>query len=209
MLAWLQDHTAAITAVTSLISVLIWLVYAQLLYQNYRRQRRPKIIISQVGERNIDSLCLLSNMSQEAIYIECVQLLAHTEEHSACVNITDFVDQLDGDDMQIVPGSGTYQGPLASGNCLTLGSFKRMTERLLIQTQVGDNKIKKEDIKQLTVRIVATYGPENRPVGAFRTFLLETDEQSALRLYPERVYTGQYRHFYNRRRAARWLKGSY
>lgn len=210
---WLQSNTAAITATTSLISVMIWLIYAQLLYQNYRRQRRPKIIISQVGERSPKSMCLLSNMSQEALYIESVQIVVTAKQGVFCDNVTDFVDQME-DIEGVRPGNGTCQGPLASGDSLTVGTFSHLIERALRHIQQHSQtsttpRIHSEEIQSITIRIVATYGPEKRPVGAARTFTLDHSHQEGASMAPERVYTAQYNHFYNRRKAARWLRATY
>lgn len=43
---WISQHHDSLTALTSIGTLLIWLVYAQLLYKGYRRQRRPRLIIN-------------------------------------------------------------------------------------------------------------------------------------------------------------------
>lgn len=67
---WLNQNSGAISAVTGILTLMIWVFYAQLLYNGYVRQRRPRIIINRGSGKNLSSLCLISNMSAEAIFVQ-------------------------------------------------------------------------------------------------------------------------------------------
>ena len=67
---WLNDNAQAISAVASICTLFVWVFYAQLLYNGYVRQRRPRVIINRGKGIGVDSICLISNMSSEAIYVQ-------------------------------------------------------------------------------------------------------------------------------------------
>lgn len=47
--------------------MIIWLVYAQLLYLGFRRQRNPRLIINRGRNKDINALCLISNKTVEKL----------------------------------------------------------------------------------------------------------------------------------------------
>ena len=46
MIDWIEQHSTLLQTAVSLATLLVWIFYAQLLFQNYRRVRRPKIVIN-------------------------------------------------------------------------------------------------------------------------------------------------------------------
>ena len=71
----------AISAIASVLTLFVWVFYAQLLYNGYVRQRRPRIIINRgKGVEEAEALCLISNMSNEAIYIQHLVAVLHAQK---------------------------------------------------------------------------------------------------------------------------------
>lgn len=90
MLEWVANHSKTISAVASIGSFFIWLVYAQLLYHNFRRQRRPRVLINRGKSKGIDSLCIISNMSAESIFIEHIVAQLDTNCGSLLMDVTEL-----------------------------------------------------------------------------------------------------------------------
>lgn len=87
---WLSQHHQSITALTSIATLMIWLVYAQLLYKGYRRQRRPRLIINRGKSKDINALCIISNMSAEPVFIEYIVAELQTSHGTIVMDVTDL-----------------------------------------------------------------------------------------------------------------------
>ncbi|MGO1462210.1 MAG: hypothetical protein ACTHYN_09705 [Marinobacter sp.] len=187
MYDWIAEHQKVLSVLASLGSVIIWLVYAQLLYLGFRRQRSPRLIINRGRNKNINALCLISNMSAEAIFIEYIIAELKTSEGTITMDVTDFEQEYDeGDEdpegkrgrstlnqRSISVMNNTWQGPLESGGFLHIGTFSELIQRL-----AGDEGIRMQEnvpegdleFTRLTLRLIGIYGPENMPIGAERSF---------------------------------------
>ena len=190
------------------------MVYAQLLYAGFRRQRRVSLLITRAVTKDVDALCLISNMSAEPVYLLYIIAVLETDRYTITMNITDRErigntsptaagdagpnpgTEPDSDEgPETVPpsnpspdsGSGsrtdsssssattagravelTFQGPLESGGFMSLGRFGHIVDRLL-QHASSTGQLQATPQK-LTLKILAGYGPEDRPVGALRSF---------------------------------------
>ncbi|TNC60456.1 hypothetical protein FHG71_22030, partial [Rubellimicrobium roseum] len=80
MLDWLSANSDAVNVVLNLAMLLVWIVYLQVFVSSYRRQRRANILISVGGGSGLDARCLVSNMSEGAIYIRSLVLDLITAE---------------------------------------------------------------------------------------------------------------------------------
>lgn len=67
MLEWISEHSDALNVLLSAAMLLVWLGYFEVFLRGYRRERRPKILISRGSGSSLRAHCLLSNMSAEAI----------------------------------------------------------------------------------------------------------------------------------------------
>ena len=55
MLEWLSNNSNWITPATSIGTLLVWIFYAQLLYNGYSRQTRPRLLINRgVSDEGLD-----------------------------------------------------------------------------------------------------------------------------------------------------------
>jgi len=175
---WIAEHHQVLSVCASFGSLIIWLVYAQLLYLGFRRQRSPRLIINRGRNKDINALCLISNMSAESVFIEYIIAELETSEGEITMDVTDFEREYsegDEDDGQppLDVRENTRQGPIESGGFLHIGTFCELIQRL-----ARDENIKVTDgipqgeleFTRLTLSLIGIYGPENMPIGAERSF---------------------------------------
>ncbi|SHM22631.1 hypothetical protein SAMN05878437_1858 [Vreelandella subglaciescola] len=181
-------------------TLIIWLVYAQLLYSGFRRQRSPKLIINRGSKKDINALCIISNMSAEAIFISYVFAEIETNQGTIELDVTDLEhissedNNSENDSDPNVHGDpigklsdNTRQGPLASGGYLHIGSFNSLICRIGKEEGLDmDGHIPRGSLEFISISIllVAIYGPEKMPVGAERRFRLN-NKNSKYSLTPE------------------------
>ncbi|MCR4264679.1 hypothetical protein [Nitratireductor sp. ZSWI3] len=168
MWAWLQQNHGQVSALASVLTLVIWTLYFQLLLSSYRYRLRPKILINRGAGHTLKAHCLIANMSAEPVYIEAV--------------VTDLGCRTDGDrvtrhrcslselDLEVSSGGDPrpqwFQGPLKSGEWIDIGTYERLIDRARKTTGVTD------PVCEVTVTVVATYTAQDSPVAAFRTFEL-------------------------------------
>lgn len=183
MLDWISQNAKVLTFFTNLGVLVVWLGYAQLLYLGFTRQRRPRIIINRGKKKDIDALCIISNMSAESIFIEYIIAELETSEGTITMDVTDFEQEYEEGDEEKQENSSslgtvsenTRQGPLASGNFLHIGTFSQLIKRLAKDEGIEmDGHRPQGDLRfqNVTVRLIGVYGPEDLPIGAERNFEL-------------------------------------
>lgn len=192
MYEWIAEHHKVLSVCASFASVTIWLVYAQLLYLGFRRQRSPRLIINRGRNKNINALCLISNMSAESVFIEYIIAELETSEGAITMDVTDFEQEYnegDEDDEQrnssakslsLAATENTRQGPIEPGGFLHIGTFCELIQRLARDEGIQMNgSVPQGDLEftRLTLRLIGIYGPENMPVGAERSFDLKIGER--------------------------------
>ncbi len=196
MLNWIAEHQKSLSVIASFSSVLIWLVYAQLLYLGFRRQRSSRLIINRGRNKDISALCLISNMSAESVFIQYIIAELHTSQGVITMDVTDFEQEYnkgDEDEEQrnndtsgvIDVTENTRQGPIKPGGFSHIGTFKELVERIARCENINmDGHMPQSDIEfsHITIRLIGIYGPENKPIGAERGFdLTYNEEQFSLR----------------------------
>jgi len=187
---WISQHHDSLTALTSIGTLLIWLVYAQLLYKGYRRQRRPRLIINRGKRKDINALCIISNMSAEPVFIEYIVAELETSRGSIVMDVTDFERDYSGrdddnrgeSDEQHEPDEvpdrvrdNTRQGPVQPGDFLHIGTFQNIVRRMARQAKIemqGFRPAGDLEFERLTIQLIGIYGPEDLPMGAERSFTL-------------------------------------
>lgn len=183
---WISQHHDSLTALTSIGTLLIWLIYAQLLYKGYRRQRRPRLIINRGKRKDINALCIISNMSAEPVFIEYIVAELETSRGSIVMDVTDFERDYDGesngdeqrkrDEIPERVRDNTRQGPLQPGDYLHIGTFQNIVRRMARQAKIemqGFRPAGDLEFERLTIQLIGIYGPEDLPIGAERSFTLQ------------------------------------
>ncbi|MGQ7262738.1 hypothetical protein [Vreelandella sp. V005] len=199
---WLNDNAQAISAIASICTLFVWVFYAQLLYNGYVRQRRPRVIINRGKGTGVDAICLISNMSSEAIYVQHLVAVLHTQKQSYSLDVVEY--QQRGSEQQEA-SYRTHQGPLASGDYLNLQSFGDIVNQVKEYWEIDDNLLHEQNI-QLEIRVIAIYGSEDMPTGASRSFNLNLDASPNRQLIPASVDTDRLNSRGQRKRVLEWAK---
>jgi hypothetical protein len=144
MYDWIADNYKVLSVCASLASVSVWLVYAQLLYLGFRRQRSPRLIINRGRNKDINALCLISNMSAESVFIEYIIAELETSSGTITLDVTDFEleylesgnsgdgqsDQAAGNQRPLNASENTRQGPIPPGGFFHIGTFNELIQRI-------------------------------------------------------------------------------
>ncbi|PSJ20980.1 hypothetical protein CVH10_14405 [Halomonas sp. ND22Bw] len=226
MFEWLAQHRDVLVVFINLVTLAIWLVYAQLLYWGFRRQRRPRLLINRGKKRDIDALCIISNMSAESIFLEYIVADLETSRGTITVDVTDREQQYsEGDETRgdttthdgspperrHDPSAGrhdTRQGPLDSGDFLHIGTFSGLIHSIAELEGIemaGHRPADDLVLHSLTIRLIGIYGPEDMPVGAERRFRLE-DRGDQCALTPASWDTKRLASWRQRRRLRRLIQ---
>jgi len=219
MIDWILANQTLFNAGISTITVLVWILYAQLLYSGFRRQRTPRVIINRGRQKDLNALCIISNMSQEAIYVEYILATLRTSHGKVVMDVTDFerssadVQHEDNDpaDTAMAPSENlrddTRQGPLLSGDFMHIGTFVDLANRLAREAGIkmrGDRPEGDIRLQCLSIQIIALYGPDSRPISATRDFNIQSDE-SGTTLTPTSWQTRQGVSYLHRRRLGKFV----
>lgn len=199
---WLEEHSQVITAIANICTLFVWLFYAQLLYYNFARQRQPRIIVNRGKGTGTQALCLVSNMSSEAIYVQHVIAVLHTEERTYEFDVVEHQKESEEDDDDTFR---THQGPLRSGDYIHLQSFGKIVEGLKAYWEIDEQVLAREEL-HLEIRVVAIYGPEDMPVGASRVFKLTLDAEPNRQLIPAKIDTQRMSSRRERKQVLEWAK---
>lgn len=199
MFDWLFEHGDDVSVLTDIGTLIVWLVYAQLLYFSFRRQRRPRLLINRGRKKDIDALCIISNMSAEPVFIQHIIAELETSRGIVRVDVTDRTESYSGADEERDEGvsypasdpsplvrDGSHQGPLASGNFVHIDSFGALTRRLAYEggfEMEGYSPLQDVVFRSLTIRLICVYGSEDLPIGAERCFEF-IDQQPRCGLVP-------------------------
>ncbi|SDU30802.1 hypothetical protein [Halopseudomonas salegens] len=210
MLDWIEQNSSLISMFINAAMLLVWLFYAQLLFHSYHRQRRPRVLINKgIGGQDLDSPCLICNMSQEAIFLYFIMAKLTTSEGSHFSAVTDGEADSLGDKAK--RSSWTRQGPLASGECLDVFSFRQILTRVAgeagIELHDGVPVNSDIELKSLEFHVISIYGSDNAPFGAVRQFDIHYDqERNTVSLRPNSIDTHSETSRSYRRQIKRWLE---
>lgn len=201
---WVTANAAVLSALTSVGMLLIWGVYLQLLLHNFRTQRRPQVIINRGRGSDINALCLISNMSSEAVFIETLFARLNTSKGCWMSDVTDVLDQQGqssrrgGEDAAETLSNVTRQGPMGAGEYMEAGVFGTLLQQIAREQGItldenfctSDSDI---ELHSLEVGVIAIFGTESGPIGAVRKFNLEWDDHGSIQLKPDTRVTRQLR----------------
>lgn len=204
MLDWVREYQPLLTLMVSTCTLLVWLFYAHLLLANFKRQRRPNLIINRGAGKGLTSLCLISNMSAEPMFINQVLICLDTNRGSLLGDVTDIREsQEDEATPDLALYQTTHQGPLRSGDFTHIGSFQALLRRAAEQHGIDLRGHQPEGEWQflgMEIRVVAFYGSDRHPLGVSRRFTLDGAE-----LLPDSPLTRQLCTRRERRQVRAWM----
>jgi len=200
----MADNAQVLNLWVSIGTLLVWLFYAHLLYGGFRRQRQSQILINQGGGTSIDSLCLITNMSQESVYIKDIIISLYVDDGVHRVAVTDFEDA-NLETAASAENPITRQGPLCSDQYINMGTFRFLAQQAAraVGLKDGDNPVETLRISGLKITAVAVYGPGGSIIAAQRKFNIIGDDNKHLQ--PEHLRTLQMRGLLAQRRIRRWV----
>jgi hypothetical protein len=185
-----------IAPISSAVMALIWVIYLQLLFVQYRRSNRPYLIFHHAQNENPDALCLLVNMGERAIHIQCVQAVVTMQSGEIYeLGVTQYkrVNVMEQNVQQTL-----RQGPLLNGGYLVLGTFRDIIENAEGETIVF------EQVETLELRAAAIHAPSKHPVGARRGFKLKHDGGSCI--FPKQISTEQMVNRKQQKQVINWIE---
>lgn len=197
MLDWLKDNSQVINILVNSGMLLVWIFYAQLLLSSYRRQRRPQVLINQTKGNDFGSEIMVSNMSEQSVFIEGVVAVVETPEDTFSRQVTDVT--VDDEDEPEQTRRATSQGPLPPGASMRLGTFRRLARWITADS----DSIDRWGI--IEIRLIFRYGSEDHPIGVWRRFRLD-DGEDGCRIRPDTLVTRRSSGWRGRRQVSRWLK---
>ncbi len=215
---WITENATVFSGLTSVGMLLIWAIYLQLMLHNFRMQRRPQIIINRGKGRDINSVCLFSNMSQQSVFIDLVMARIKTSDTQWYCDVTDIVDEAgkavniasneDGTDVGL--HDFTRQGPMKPGDYLDAGTFGNMSRQVGLSQGLELNEhhdiAGESKLISIEISLIATFGAEKHPIGARRAFHMERAEDGRILLSPETTHTEQFKTRRQRRTLRRWRR---
>ena len=206
MWQWLLQNSAALSLFISFATLCVWLFYAQLLYYSFSRQRQARLLITQGWGQQIDSVCLVANMSHEPIFIQHIMLTIKAGDGEYHSPVTD-IDSAEPYDSANRPGEITRQGPLNSGQQINLGTFRsliRQSAKLAGLTEDGEQPIKTLQLSNVRITVMASYGPGGDIIGAQRMFIVRGEDNELMR--PVGIKTERFNKRRARRQMRKWLE---
>ncbi len=209
MIEWLKNNHQLISLALSASTLLVWVFYAHLLLRNFRRQRQPSLLINRGAGKGLGSLCLISNMSAEPMFINQLVVSIETSRGPLQVDVTDIRQSMEDDvSPDLAIHQTTHQGPLRSSEFIHIGTFQGMLRRVAelhgIELE-GHVPVGDWQFHTMEIRAVAFYGPERHPLGVLRRFRLGDLTDPECRLVPEESFTRQLLSRRERRQVRAWL----
>ena len=189
-----------IIAASSAVMALVWVVYFQLFFAQYKRNNRPYLVVHHAQNESLDSLCLLVNMGTESVHVQCVQaVIQDCDGQSRQLTVTEY-ERINPQDRNV--HEALRQGPLQAGGYLVLGSFRN----ILLGRKSRDDESNHllENIETLEIRVAVIHGPSKRPVGARRRFVLRGKPNP--RIYPYNIHTEQLIRRRDQATVRRWIE---
>jgi hypothetical protein len=194
MLNWLSENSNVVNVVLNVAMLLVWIAYLQVFVSSYRRQRQANILISVGGGSGLDTRCLISNLSQGAIYIRSLLLDLTTAQGTFSHSVTEIEDLEEWKgptDLNL----WTRQGPLNPGSVRDMGTFRSMLDHAI---RAGQGPARQavipspDAIEEVRVTVIAHYGPEDLLVAAEQSYTL-TPRNGSTWLRPQTVTPRQIR----------------
>lgn len=195
---WLNHHAPVISALASTGMMLIWVGYAWLFYQEFRRQRGSDLFIHEAGGGELRSVCLLVNLSREPVHVLC----SLATRDGATLRLQDRTGQ---DDLSV--SQRARQGPLACGEIMTLGVFEDIYGELEGSARgEGGAHGELNETQLIEIRVAAIHGFRQWPVGARRRFRVDV---AGKQVRPATTTTEQLHSRRDAREVQRWIAASH
>lgn len=203
MVEWIRDYRDVLSVLLNLGMLLVWLVYLQIFIAGFLRKRRPKLLIAEGAGSDLNARCLISNMSEDAMYIANIIASVRGPKDSRSSSVID-IRAVPDETSRRDPKQKTNQGPLEAGGYMDAGSFQDFVDRALTRGE-DISSLMQRGVCVLEVTVVAIYASEELPAAAMRHFSL-VPSKGRVHLRPQSFDTRQIRSRRERKRLRRELE---
>lgn len=207
---WIASHLALISTFVSSATLFVWIFYAHLLHKSFARGERPLVLIHQAGGMGPGSSCLVVNLSRQPLHVVNVHFILRTENHRFLLRLNEFQRITSSDERNWARENVMKEGPLDSGDFLSLGDFSSMLEGARSDDDGRDERQDQElaeKTEAFEIRVTAMFSAFDRPIGAIRRFAVSAEGEE-ISLIPKSPLTEQLTSFRQRRRVHQWLSDS-
>ena len=221
MFDWLFRHSDLLSIFTNTASIIVWLGFSQALYMEMRRRRHPRLLINSGKKKDTSALCIISNMSDEPVFIEYIFVELDTSRGVLRMDVTGYDQSYTSGDEARGHSAGfgprgpadldpnnDHQGPLDVDDFIHIGTFDRLIQRLAQETGIemeGHRPAGDLHFRSLTIRLIGIYGPESLPIGAERRFNL-THKYHHCALRPASADTRCLTSRWQRHKVRKWIE---
>lgn len=167
----IESYYELVMAFVEVGTFLIWVVFAQLFFLTFKRQRRARFIIHTEGDDCSSMKLALTNMAAEPVYVRNVFFSIDGDADKAIYNL----DDLHGERLFKKEGDGgdkrEYQGTILPGTCVKLevgGMFYPCLSKEDEETKNDVIHVEQGDI--VNIFVVFFHGADKRLLGASRHF---------------------------------------
>ncbi|MCE7029723.1 hypothetical protein [Jiella avicenniae] len=207
MLEWITANADLINVFANLGMLGIWAFYLQMLYSSFSRDRRPRLLITRGLRSDLDSRCLVTNMSRDTIFIRSIIVVLETQAGELRYPVTEIEEiENTGDSGNIK--QQTRQGPIESGAMRDLGSFSAIVTHVLDYKGPNDPPGPHNDwegLKGFSIYVIGVYGPDEISIGAKRSYDVGQDDGN-MKLSPRTIDAVQIRSRKERREIDQMLR---
>lgn len=186
--------------ISSAIMALVWVVYFQLFFIQYKRNSRPYLVIHHAQNESPDAMCLLVNMGKEPVHVQCVQAIVTTPSGTDEPFTVTRYDRVNADDANIQ--QSLRQGPVQPGGYLLLGTFRNIILGNRSEDPEAGDLL--ENVESIELRAAVVHGPSKYPIGVRRRFYLR--HNTGTHIYPMNIHTEQLTRRGDRREIIRWVE---
>jgi len=205
--AWMAENSATISAMGSIGLLLIWAIYLQLFLVQFRRGRRPRILITRGAGHGINARCLVGNMSMSPIYVQSIIARLLTPNDDVHADLTE--SRSDSGDESHDIARLTKQGPVQSAGYMEVARFRDILDDLNRRrgfAEHAEEPATEDGTTVLEVIVFALHGTQELATVASRRFTVEKRDGMWC-LSPHDLSAQQHRSTRERRRLVRrWWK---
>lgn len=204
---WLNEHSQTLSALANAGLLLVWAVYLQLFFREYRHQRRARVLLQQSAGINKDGECILVNMSSAPVDVACILLAVEADGRTAVHTLESLATRSQAlqplkKKEEAKSSLPRRRGPVSPGSSTSLGTFKNL---LAYARQATRDQLQNEDmnIDVMDIRVVFFHWTHDKPLAARRRFYIRRGGD-LIRIAPETSRTHQLVSWRQRRQAERW-----
>ncbi|MEX2643129.1 MAG: hypothetical protein WD270_06725, partial [Acetobacterales bacterium] len=125
------------------------------------------------GRAGRGTRCLVTNLSAEPVYVVRVLATVTTDAGRWCNTVTE-IRRGEEEEAPPDPERVTRQGPLLTGHWRDIGSVSEVVEGAF--ETGGGGRLAGHESARLELFVIALYGSEDLPAGAYRTFTIRHEE---------------------------------